>query len=783
MAEVASAFVSLMPSAKGFGRSTERQIGGELNSSGKRLGGSFGRAMFGAAALVGSAVGIGHLLSSSLGEAREAQKVGALTNQVIKTTGGVANVTAKHVGNLATAISNKAGIDDEAIQSGANLLLTFKNVRNEAGKGNKVFDRATKAAVDLSAAGFGALSGTSKQLGKALNDPVKGVSALGRAGVTFTEQQKAQIKTLVESGHTLKAQKIVLKEVESQVGGAAAATATSGEKASVAFGNLKEQLGTALLPVVDKLANVFTTTLAPALSSFIDSVGPTMSKIAPVFTQVGTAISGAFSSFTSSGTASSLLTTFTSIGQSIVTNFLPVLSTMSNTFTTSILPAITSLVQYLAANLMPIFQQVAGIITGNVLPILASLATFFYGKVYPAVVAIVQVIATNLKPVFDQLFASIQSQILPAVQRLLAKFQQWQPTLQRVAMIVLQVVGFVLKLASAILGKVLPVVIRFAAFLIGKLLGAIGAVIGIIVGLVKGVISIGKAFVNAVRFADRFGDGVRRALGKVVTLFTGLPGKIKSALSGAGSWLVDTGKDIVHGLISGIGKLKSAVTDALLALIPGPLKKFAGKLGIASPSKVFARFGEALPEGLAQGIRKGGNKAHKALQELADKLTERFQSLSDSIANVASGVADAFRPDLFTGTLSNLISSLSSSLTKLPNVLGAMQKLTSEGIGGQFLQQLFASGNSDLILQLASGSAAQVQQMQSQFNAIQSLTGQIGQQIANKTPEAAELVKVHKELIEIKKELKTHPAKNGRETANALNTTAAAAKRRHTKGA
>ena len=31
-------------------------------------------------------------------------------------------------------------------------------------------------------------------LGKALNDPVKGITALGRAGVTFTDEQKKQIK-------------------------------------------------------------------------------------------------------------------------------------------------------------------------------------------------------------------------------------------------------------------------------------------------------------------------------------------------------------------------------------------------------------------------------------------------------------------------------------------------------------------------------------------------------------------------------------------------------------
>lgn len=205
-----------------------------------------------------AAAGAVNVLQDAVGEARESQKVGAVTEQIIKSTGSAANVTADEVGNLATAISNKSGVDDEAIQSGANLLLTFKNVANQAGDGANVFDRATQAAADLSAAGFGSMDGAARQLGKALNDPVAGISALARSGVTFTDQQKEQIATLVESGNVLDAQKIILAEVESQVGGAAEASATAGEKMSVAFGNFKETLGTALLPAIDGVQGALT---------------------------------------------------------------------------------------------------------------------------------------------------------------------------------------------------------------------------------------------------------------------------------------------------------------------------------------------------------------------------------------------------------------------------------------------------------------------------------------------------------------------------------------------
>jgi hypothetical protein len=96
-------------------------------------------------------------------------------------------------------LSNKAAIDDETIQKGLNLLLTFRDIRNEAGKGNDVFNQTAKAAVDMSSAFTAAgknmsVSDAMLQIGKAVNDPEKGMSRLTRVGVTFTKQQQDQVK-------------------------------------------------------------------------------------------------------------------------------------------------------------------------------------------------------------------------------------------------------------------------------------------------------------------------------------------------------------------------------------------------------------------------------------------------------------------------------------------------------------------------------------------------------------------------------------------------------------
>ena len=188
--ELAAAYVSLTISANQIAPQVNKQLGAvekQADKSGKAAGSKFSSGMGGAfkglagmfaGAMVGLAVK--NFLGDALAEARESQKVGALTASIIKSTGGAAKISAGQIGSLADSISRKTGVDDEAIQTGANLLLTFKNVRNEAGKGSDVFNRATAAALDLSKAGFGSVDGAAKMLGKALNDPIKGITALGR---------------------------------------------------------------------------------------------------------------------------------------------------------------------------------------------------------------------------------------------------------------------------------------------------------------------------------------------------------------------------------------------------------------------------------------------------------------------------------------------------------------------------------------------------------------------------------------------------------------------------
>jgi hypothetical protein len=268
-------------------RDAVRALGSVHHHAG-RLGGVLkGTVVAGAAAAGAALAGLGVAAKVGFDEFSEGQKVAAQTNAVIKSTGGVANVTAAHVDALGLSLLRKSGIDDEVIKSSENMLLTFRGVRNEAGAGNDVFDQATKAALDMSVAMGTDATKSALTLGKALNDPATGLTKLTKQGVTFTEAQKEQIESLEASGHTMEAQKIILGELTKEFGGSAeAAGSTFSGQINVAKETLKNLAGDIVgraMPAVTGLLQRFTDAL-PAIEAFVgkiaDKVGPVLAGVA-----------------------------------------------------------------------------------------------------------------------------------------------------------------------------------------------------------------------------------------------------------------------------------------------------------------------------------------------------------------------------------------------------------------------------------------------------------------------------------------------------------------------
>lgn len=168
-------------------------------------------------------IAVAGFLKAGIDELGSAQAAAAQTTAALKSTGGQAGVTADDLDRLSESLANLSGADKEAVQAGGNLLLTFRNVRNEAGQNNDVYNQALGLAQDLSVAFGQDLQSSVILVGKALDNPVQGLTALQRVGVTLSAQQKQQVKDFVATGDVMAAQKIILAELTAQVGGSAEA--------------------------------------------------------------------------------------------------------------------------------------------------------------------------------------------------------------------------------------------------------------------------------------------------------------------------------------------------------------------------------------------------------------------------------------------------------------------------------------------------------------------------------------------------------------------------------
>jgi hypothetical protein len=229
-------------------------------------------------ATAGAVVGAISFFKSAIQEAEEAERITRKTEAVLKSTGHAAGVTAEQIGDLAGKLSELAGVDDEVIQSGANVLATFTKIKNVTGDGNDIFSQAATAALDMSAAlDKSGDSGAAYQenvirLGKALNDPIAGLTALKKVGVSFTSQQKEQIEGFVEQGDIMSAQKVILAELKTEFGGMAEANATATGKAMVAWGNFAETVGSYVMPAVHAVGEWLNQTGIPKLEQIASVV-------------------------------------------------------------------------------------------------------------------------------------------------------------------------------------------------------------------------------------------------------------------------------------------------------------------------------------------------------------------------------------------------------------------------------------------------------------------------------------------------------------------------------
>lgn len=242
-----------------------------------------GAGIGGAAMTVGVTAPLMAFGQSSIQAFLESQDAIGAVNASLASMGRQSEFTSAQLAMMAQSEMKKSLYDDDQILRDVTAtMLTFGEVQGD------VFARGQAAAIDLSALLKKDLQSSSIMVGKALQNPLKGLTALGKAGVTFDDSQKAMIKSMVKAGNVAGAQKIILAELEKQVRGQAEAAraANPGAAAKQSYDELQENVGGKLLPLQMKVW-----TMMGKVADAFNNASPAMQNFA-LYAGIGAAVLG-----------------------------------------------------------------------------------------------------------------------------------------------------------------------------------------------------------------------------------------------------------------------------------------------------------------------------------------------------------------------------------------------------------------------------------------------------------------------------------------------------------
>lgn len=416
----------------------------------------------GGAALAGFGLLVGGLTASIQG-AMESEKVQAQLAAVLESTGGAAGWTADQANELASSLMQVTGVDDDLIVSAQSLLLTFTNISGE------IMPQVTETALDMAQAFGMDASNAAIMLGKALNDPVEGVGALKRVGVSLTAAQEEQIKKFVELGDVASAQKVILQELATEVGGSAKAFGGTfaGQMSllKASLGNIGEEVGGKLLPVLNDLVQTYIMPLIPKIAElasafagqlavgiqsvveWIQQAAAWLSENEGIIVGVLAAIGVAVAAFVYTTVIPAAVSVITAIAPIIAimaviagaayllyeawtnnwlgirdylteawNNIQPILQAVWNWLQTEIPKAIETVKDWWMNQFLPALQQAWDWVQTNALPIAQSLAEFLQGALAASITNVSNIWTNVLLPAINLVWSFISGTLFPIFQ-------------------------------------------------------------------------------------------------------------------------------------------------------------------------------------------------------------------------------------------------------------------------------------------------------------------------------------------------------------------------------
>ena len=243
----------------------------ELSSEAGTLG-SFLSKLGPAGLIAAAAVGaFAYAAEHAIEESEKFEQAQRKLQAVLTATGNAAGLSKHELTELAETYEHTTLFTAEQVQQSEAILLTYQKIHSD------VFGQALKATLDISSLFDNDLTSAARAVGRALEDPINGLTAITRQGAALDPVVKENIKNLAEMGDTAGAQKLVLEALAHSVGGQAEAQnqgLTGASNAlSKSIGELSRAFGENATD--SKLLEGFINKLAGAFQNLREQVRPT----------------------------------------------------------------------------------------------------------------------------------------------------------------------------------------------------------------------------------------------------------------------------------------------------------------------------------------------------------------------------------------------------------------------------------------------------------------------------------------------------------------------------
>lgn len=219
----------------------------------------------------------------------EQQDVLVQLDSALKSTGGASGMTRGRLVELSEELQSLTGYSDQAVQGVESIMLSFTRVRGD------LFEKSIKATLDLATRMKIELPSAARMVGKAMDDPIRGMEALGEAGIRVTEMERDRIRVMVMAGESEKARIFLLDLMKTKFEGAAEAeryTLGGALKAlGVSFLNLFEASGEESSTFKDQVDALNRSLSSPEMKNFArvlrEDVLSVLKEIANVLAEMG----------------------------------------------------------------------------------------------------------------------------------------------------------------------------------------------------------------------------------------------------------------------------------------------------------------------------------------------------------------------------------------------------------------------------------------------------------------------------------------------------------------